>query len=421
MANELLELDDVIRRVVAARVSDSHAVEDLVQETLVRVAAVEKRLDADELQAYAIVTARNLVISAARRHAVHQRHAHRLVDYTTLDGPEQLALDKDESRALAAALDQLDPDERDLLLRHEVDDVSTQQLGDELGLSAGGVAMRLARARARLRLDFVLAFRQLTLPTAHCRSILLAMSAGDHRRQRSLHAGEHLLTCPTCAQLAEPVTQRRRSIAGWLFVPAAEAGRLLWYRLRSNPAAQVATAVTVVAAVAATVVLLRPDDRTEARPAAPATTVPAPVDQVAAAPSPTTANTVATALAATVPATTAPAAAVVAAPAPAAPCPPNPLDTPDPAQSAGCAVPSVAVTAIDVATDEGFMAQTAQGQQLWVQLVGVGESPVDVDTAMQATIAGTITAATPDDGPSDERVRDMGWFVSVDYGDITVG
>src|SRR4051795_4319848 len=57
----LLDVTDVVRRVVGARVRDPHLREDLTQETLVRVAAVARRLDGDAVQAYAIVTARNLI------------------------------------------------------------------------------------------------------------------------------------------------------------------------------------------------------------------------------------------------------------------------------------------------------------------------------------------------------------------------
>jgi anti-sigma regulatory factor (Ser/Thr protein kinase) len=43
--------------------------------------------------------------------------------------------------------------------------------------------------------------------------VLLALSAGDRRRQRDLDAGGHLLACTWCARLSEPLLDRRRSAA----------------------------------------------------------------------------------------------------------------------------------------------------------------------------------------------------------------
>jgi serine/threonine-protein kinase RsbT len=51
--------------------------------------------------------------------------------------------------------------------------------------------------------------------------VLLALSAGDRRRQRDLDAGGHLLACSWCARLSEPLLDRRRtaSVAGEVRIP----------------------------------------------------------------------------------------------------------------------------------------------------------------------------------------------------------
>lgn len=412
--SQLLSIREVIHRVVAARVRDRHTVEDLVQDTLVRVAAVEARLNPDELRAYAIVTARNLVVDAARRHARHERHAHRLVDYTTLDGPEQLALDHDEAQALAVALGQLDPIERDLLLSHEVDGRSTQELGDELGVTPGGIAMRLARARARLRLEFVLAYRQTTLPTSHCRRVLLAMSAGDHRRQRSLHAGHHLLGCATCAELAEPVTRRRRGIASWLIVPVAEAVRLAWLRLRSSNTAQITAVVVLAATVVAGLIFLAPNpsDAETASPASVETASTIERTDLRSTLSPVPSNTPTVLDERRVDP-----ARLNSSPPSLPECPPNPLADPDPSRHRGCNVPATEIIATEVLTDEGFVATTQSGETIWVELVGPGESPVEIDNGTRAVITGTIT--DPDGQPAD-RSGQIACYVEVAYNQITL-
>jgi DNA-directed RNA polymerase specialized sigma24 family protein len=72
----IIDLVPLVRRVVAARVRDPQLVDDLVQETLVRVMAARARVEADTLAPYAAVTARNLVASVARSDTRARRMAH---------------------------------------------------------------------------------------------------------------------------------------------------------------------------------------------------------------------------------------------------------------------------------------------------------------------------------------------------------
>ncbi|MGH9272805.1 MAG: RNA polymerase sigma factor, partial [Ilumatobacteraceae bacterium] len=106
------------------------------------MAAIDKKMTPDALCAYSIVTARNLLASHARGESVRGRHAHRLVEYTSLDGPEHLALEQEETDALAEALDSLDASDRGLLVRHEVDDVDLSTIAAETGATPGAIAMR---------------------------------------------------------------------------------------------------------------------------------------------------------------------------------------------------------------------------------------------------------------------------------------
>jgi RNA polymerase sigma factor (sigma-70 family) len=420
----LAELSVVVRRVVAARVRDPHLIEDLTQEALVHVAATDGRLSGDAQQAYAIVTARNLVVDHARSEAVHDRHAHRLVDYTTLDGPEALSLEQEETSALAKALERIDPEERSLLLRHEVEGASVDALAAETQASSGAMAMRLARARAVLRVEFVLAFRRADLPTQRCRSVLISLSAGDRRGQDRLRAADHLLRCPTCAELARPVSARRRGIAVWLIAPLAEGFRRLGRSLRRNHLTQAAAVVVATAAVGFTVVGMRDDPEpladpppaTSARGPAPAplansttgTAAPSTFDVAAVDPTPSTAPA------------PAPAAPAIA---PAATCPPaRPLDELGGEAVAGCPVAPTAVTAIEVPADEGFWAQTSSGAVVWVQLVGEGESAVDVVPGAALVVAGTLRAPDPTDPIAAEpRVAATGYVLDVAFGGIAAG
>lgn len=244
------DLVPLLRRVVGARVSDAATVEDVVQETLARVLAVEDRLDQTSLGPYAVVTARNLVRSLARTEERHQRLSPGVVDPRQPEDPAERVTEDEDRRALEAALAQLPPGDRDSLIAHHLEGVDTATLGEQHGGSARAVSVRLVRARARLRVEYLLALRRVQLPTPACKPVLMAMSSGDRRRQRGLDAGEHLVSCPACSALSQPLVQRRRPLAA--MVPALGLGRLVhWIRrqARAHPVRTGGVAATTVSAV----------------------------------------------------------------------------------------------------------------------------------------------------------------------------
>jgi RNA polymerase sigma factor (sigma-70 family) len=218
---DVVELAPLLRRVIAARVRDRHAVEDLVQETLTRVMAARQRLEPRTLAPYAVVTARNLVKSLATSEDRSRRHAHRLIDAREPVLPEEEALRREERRAITTALGKLPQQDREALVAHEVEGTDTATLAISRDSTPGAVAAQLSRARARLRVEYLLELEQADPPTAHCRPVLLALSAGDRRRQRELDAGGHLLACSWCARLSEPLLDRRgtASVAGEIRIP----------------------------------------------------------------------------------------------------------------------------------------------------------------------------------------------------------
>lgn len=169
---------------VGDRVSDPATADDLTQETLARLLAVEGRLDHTALAPYAVVTARKLARGLVRSQERALRHRHRMVDPRQPEDPEERALQEEDRRALADALERLPALERRFLLAHDVEGVETAVLAERSGTTPGAVAVRLSRARARLRVEYLLALRRVELPTLGCRAALLAISAGDKRQQR---------------------------------------------------------------------------------------------------------------------------------------------------------------------------------------------------------------------------------------------
>jgi RNA polymerase sigma factor (sigma-70 family) len=200
--------------VVAARVRDPQVVEDLVQETFARLLQARPRLDDDALAPFAVVLAQNVAVSFVRGRHTEKRHLHRLVDLREPDRPEERALQQEEVRAIAEGLARLPA--QDALPCRQRGRRHTAALAAELGSTPGAVAAQLARARAKLRVNYLLAIRAIDLPTDRCQSVLNALSAGERRRQRALDAGGHLLDCKVCAALSNPLTERRRTLAGFL-------------------------------------------------------------------------------------------------------------------------------------------------------------------------------------------------------------
>lgn len=425
-------LTEVVRRVVAARVRDPHLVEDLTQETLLRVATIEHRLTVESRQAYAIVTARNVIADHARKDAVHRRHAHRIVEHTRLDGPERAVLDQEETAALVTGLQHLDDDDRDLLLRHDVDGASTADLAAAIpGASAGSVAMRLMRIRATLRLEFLLAYRRQTLPTRRCRPVLLALSTGDRRRQHTLRAGEHLRRCDTCADLARPLAERQRRLAGLLLLPFLAARRGV-HAIRRSPKGQVAAALVAAGGLAAGLLAsgaIDTDQTGQRRRPPPATTsLSLPTSQapriVTATPAPATPSrsTTTQPIPSTVPPTRAPTTAVsstsTAPSTSGAPCPPpQPIDQIEPRDLIGCPIASTALTVISVPADEGFWAATLDGEPVWVQLTGIGESPITIEAGTTITVRGTLRP--PPSAADDPALAAADYFLDVPFDGVT--
>ena len=252
------ELDGIVRRVAAARLRDPDTIDDVVQETLASVFAVRLRIGGDALAPYAIVTARNIVASLGRDADRHRRHLHRLVDVREVAQPEDEVVRQEERAAIEEALSRLPDREREAVVGHEVMGVDTATLAKEQKSTPGSVAVRLARARARLRVEYLMVLYAGEPPTSRCRPVLVALSAGDKRRQLALGAPSHLLACDYCAALSEAVMQRRRSLAALL--PLSLFGRAvdLFPRAKAAVASKLAgkaAAVKLAGAMSALVVI----------------------------------------------------------------------------------------------------------------------------------------------------------------------
>ncbi len=127
---------------------DAHRAEDLVQDTLAKVyVRWHRRLGApiEHPVAYAHTTLARTYISAQRRRSNHERPTEHLPERVEPDGDAATRL------ALRAALDQLAPMDRAVLVLRYLEDVSVAETADALGVSPGAVRNRTLRALERLR------------------------------------------------------------------------------------------------------------------------------------------------------------------------------------------------------------------------------------------------------------------------------
>lgn len=357
-SDAIAEVEPVVRRVLAARVP-AVDVDDLVQTTLARLLASPQARTADDLEAYAAIAARNAAASHYRATARRRDRSEPVIDLTADESADQRALRSEEEHGVRAALSGLSTDERRLVEAHHVDGDDLRGLARMTGRSEMAVRLTLARARAKLRVDYVLAFNNVSLPTDGCRPVLLALSSGDRRSQQRLGTDAHLAACPACAELVVPATGKRRPAVGALPLLA------LWWTGLSQAGRRAISfggASIAVAAVAVAIASARPTPHPEQASTPTTTSVAAP---------------------ATVPARQPGRVRVDDQPLGA---------TPAALRSAvGRPVTANAAAVLDVPTDEGFWIASDDGGRLWVQLVGpAGESPVTVTTGVQVSFEGTV-------------------------------
>ena len=251
-SRSLAEVEPIMRRVIA-RSAPAGQVDDLVQDALERVIAARQRLTPESLAAYSVVVARSVVAGEHRRAERQRRHEPALADLRQPELPDAPVLAEEDHHAMRVALRCLPAADRDTLLRHDVDGTGLATLAHEAASTPGALAVRLSRSRARLRVEYMLSDRRVRLPTPQCHPVLLALSAGDRRRQQRLAADAHLLSCPSCAGLAPALLERRRGLASFIPLAGGLGGLRRW--LSKHPkqaAAGASTAALVAVAVAMT-------------------------------------------------------------------------------------------------------------------------------------------------------------------------
>jgi RNA polymerase sigma factor (sigma-70 family) len=379
---ELVRVRALVLRFLRQRTEDDP--DDLAQETVARLLANRDRLSREVWAAYAMTTARNLLVERERHRQRERRSRHRLHSGASAEPADEPILQHEQHLAVLRALGDLPPADQVLLREHYVD------RGEGGGTVSGAFAARLARARAHLRVAYLIEYARLELPTPRCRPVLQALSAGDRRRQIRLGAARHLLACQTCAAHSEALVGRSRgglgvSVLSWLGLAAAVG----WSAVRRRPLR--ATAVGTVAALAASALIIVGVQDRNGQPAPPS------------GPQPAAAGTV-----------TVGSMQVL----PGSPSPPLPV---------GTAV-GRDVRVSSVPADEGFWVGAGPGQRVWIQLAGQSESPVVVRAGDTVSFAGTtmrpdeqfLACAGITDAEGAGELLRQNWYIQVLRDDVTV-
>jgi DNA-directed RNA polymerase specialized sigma24 family protein len=230
---DVVAVEPVLRRIIAARVSNPTDVDDLVHDGLERLLKSRHRLASEAVLPYAIVVAQNLVTSRTRRHA--RRIERPLPEAISSSGsvPEDSVVTSEAHEALLAYQERRSPDSP-----------TTEE-------STPAIRVRMARSRGKLRVEYLLALRRVELPSSQCRRVLLAISAGDIRRQGALKVGDHLMSCQTCAALSEPLSQRSLGLTS-VSLPFGFVAATI-HKVRAHPTASAIASGAVACGVAAAI------------------------------------------------------------------------------------------------------------------------------------------------------------------------
>lgn len=149
-----------VHRYVRSRIRDPHLVEDIVQETFVRVFRFVDRLDPDRpawpwIKAIASTMCSNAVRGRRHQAEVLVDDVGPVVDLTVLAGPatapEAHCLRVEERHRVAGVLGRLPHRQRTMLVLKEIDDLSCSEIASLEGTSSQVVKAALARARAAFR------------------------------------------------------------------------------------------------------------------------------------------------------------------------------------------------------------------------------------------------------------------------------
>ena len=152
-AQRLVALLPRLRRYARALTADTHAADDLVQDTIERGWTRSRQWQpGTDLRAWLFTIMHNLYVNDLRRRK--SRPELLALDDEALDAPRRATQEDGLGlRDLQAALDRLPMEQREVLLLVGLEEMSYAEVAKTLSIPIGTVMSRLSRARERLRVQ----------------------------------------------------------------------------------------------------------------------------------------------------------------------------------------------------------------------------------------------------------------------------
>jgi len=146
------EHSDAMYRVAVSVVRDQYLAEDVVQEAVIKAWAATPDWRGDgSMRSWLLSITHNTAVSMLRRIRDEARPPEAMPESVSTASIEDESAGRATMAMLAAALDQLDPLSRSIVVLRDVEGLSYQQIGESLGVSMATVKTRLLRARRELQ------------------------------------------------------------------------------------------------------------------------------------------------------------------------------------------------------------------------------------------------------------------------------
>ena len=188
---------------------------DVAQETLMAMArTIGSFRGASSLTTWLYTVARSFCIKKRRRTKGAPTH-HEPLDQATLERvgeaaptPEHMLLGREAREIVAAALERLDPDSREVVVLRDIEGLSAAEVAEITGASVPAVKSRLHRARAALREHLLALVGGVPAPpaSASCPDVLTMLSRkleDEISPDMCAQMEEHVEGCPHCKGLCD--------------------------------------------------------------------------------------------------------------------------------------------------------------------------------------------------------------------------
>ena len=192
---------------------DPEDAKDVAQETLMTMARTVGDFRGDaSLATWLYTVARSFCIKKRRR-TKGTPAFHEPLDKLDRDAassaltPEQSLIGQQARNAVAAALDALDPEAREVVILRDIEGLTAAEAAETIGISVAALKSRLHRARAELRARLISTIGETDAPaTASCPDVLTMLSKkleDEISPEICAQMEVHVSGCPHCHSVCE--------------------------------------------------------------------------------------------------------------------------------------------------------------------------------------------------------------------------